>query len=80
MHVGKSSCIIHPMIVTSNVKLDTRPLSIRNMEGNHINVVYVGEPSLIFSFLMKEITMERKLINVRNVGKPSGCSKALKDT
>lgn len=50
------------------------------MERNHINVLHVGEPSLIFSFLMKEMTMERKLINVRNVGKPPGGSKVLKDT
>lgn len=78
----KSSCIIYPVIGTPAATLDTSHMSVRKMERNHINVMFVGKPLVICSVLknMKEITVERKPINVRNVGKPLSGSKLFKDT
>lgn len=71
VHVEKSSCIIHPLTVISDVMLNTNVTTIKSMRRSHINVKYVGESSVIVSGMknMREVTMERKTINVRNVGK-----------
>lgn len=72
IYVEKSSLVIHLLINTSDLTLDTNLVAGRMMERSHINVRSVGKPLVTSSLLenMNGIT-EKNAINVRNVGRLS---------
>ena len=82
MCVEKSSCVIHFLIVTSDLTLYTNHMSIRNTRRNHINARNVGKPSVTTNLFtdMKELTWEKNSMNVRNAEKPSHGSQPFEDT